>query len=251
VLLPAVTGWSVGRAVTGLTVQRPDGTLAGPVRLLLRDLAHLLDSLSVFVGWLWPVADERGRTFADLLAGTEVHRMAAERRPRNASSLTVGVFGTAALLCVVVAALGQLLVYQRDRGIDTARTQIAAQGPKIVEQMLSYQPESLPDDFARAQSLATDGYREQLAEQQQHVLEQGGKPVPNAYRVVNSSVLSDPAPTPNRVAMLLFMQGQRGDQGKERFISATVRVTFAKVGAQWRVDSLTPVTKAVAVEDGK
>jgi Mce-associated membrane protein len=52
--------------------------------------------------------------------------------------------------------------------------------------------------------------------------------------------------------MLLFMQGQRGEVGKQRFISATVRVPFAKSApAQWRVDDLTVVTKPLPAEDGK
>ena len=50
-LLPAITGWSLGRAVAGVAVSRPDGEAVGPWRLLLRDIAHLLDTASL-VGWL-------------------------------------------------------------------------------------------------------------------------------------------------------------------------------------------------------
>lgn len=245
VLLPTITGWSLGRAVTGVTVQRRDGTPVGPGRLLLRELAHLLDTVSVFVGWLWPLWDQQNRTFADMLTRTEVRRIDPRRLPRNLAVLTAAVFAAAAVLTVAAAAVSYLLVYQRDRGIDTARTQVAAQGPKAVEQMLSYDPQSLADDFARAQSLATEHYRTQLVDQQQVV--QKGKLSPNQYWVVNSSLLSA---TPNRATMLLFMQGQRGDKGKERFISATVRAVFAKSGAQWLVDDLIPVTEPLPAEDG-
>lgn len=240
VLLPAITGYSLGRAATGITVQRPAGAPAGPWRLLLRDVAHLLDTGSVFIGWLWPLWDQRGRTFADMLLGTEARRASGERVPGRASALVGAVFLAAALLCAGAAAVSYLAVYQHDRGIDTARTEVAAHGPKMVEQMLSYDPASLPDDFARAQSLATDHYREQLVEQQQVV--QKTKPVPNQYWVVNSSVVSDPAPTPERATMMLFLQGQRGHKDHERFISATVLVDFVKSGGQWRVDALTPIT---------
>lgn len=74
-LLPTITGWSLGRALTGIRVVRRDGSAIGPWRLLVRDLAHLVDTLSLFVGWLWPLWDSRRRTFADLLLRTEVRRV--------------------------------------------------------------------------------------------------------------------------------------------------------------------------------
>jgi Mce-associated membrane protein len=44
--------------------------------------------------------------------------------------------------------------------------------------------------------------------------------------------------------MLMFMQGRRGAAPEERYISATVRVSFAKNGdSGWRVDDLTVLTK--------
>ncbi|UQX13306.1 RDD family protein [Candidatus Mycobacterium methanotrophicum] len=247
-LLPSITGWSLGRAALGIAVVRSgDGAAVGPWRLLMRDLAHLLDTVSVFVGWLWPLWDQRRRTFADMLVRTEVRRAELRRLPRNVPALVAVVFLTAALLCVSGAAVSYLVVYQHDRATEVARAQIALQGPKIVKQMLTYDPKSLQDDFTRAQSLTTDKYREQLVTQQQAV--QKAKLVPNEYWVTDSSVLSA---SPHRATMLLFLQGERGDPGKERPISATVRVTFANSsGAQWRVDDLTVVTKPLPAEDGK
>ncbi len=243
-LLPATTGWSLGRVVFGIAVVRKDGASVGPWRLLLRDLAHLLDTVSVFVGWLWPLWDGRRRTFADLLVGTEVRRAQPRRAPRNAPALVAVVFLTAALLCVAGAVVSYQVVYHYDRASQRARGQIASQGPKIVAEMLSYRPESLPADFARAQSLVTDNYREQLEAEQQAV--QKKKPVANEYWVTNSSVLSA---SPHRVTMLLFLQGRRGDPGNERPITATVRATFADPAAQWRVDDLTVLTKPLPAED--
>lgn len=248
-LLPAVTGWSFGRAAVGIAVVPRGDTptrSVGPWRLLVRDLAHFVDTVSLFVGWLWPLWDQRRRTFADMLARTEVRRAKLQRVPRNIAALAAVIFLTSALLCIMGAAVSYQVVYQHDRATDQARAQIAVQGPKIVTQMLSYNPKSLRDDFAHAQSLTTDNYREQLVPQQQAV--QKAKPVPNEYWVANSAVLSA---APHRATMLLFLQGQRGDPGKERPISATVRVRFAKSAAQWRVDDLTVVTKPVPVEDGK
>lgn len=238
-LLPAVTGWSLGRALCRIVVVRRDGAAVGPWRLLLRDLAHLLDTLSVFVGWLWPLWDPRRRTFADLLLHTEVRRLEPEQVPRNRRRLTAGVMLTTALLCVGGAALGYAVVYRHDQAIEQTRAQIATKGPKIVEDILSYEPKSLDDDFARARSLTTDTYGEQLAAQQETVKK--GQPVSNEYWVTNSSIQSA---TPDRATMLLFMQGQRGAPPHQRYISATVRVSFTKsADARWLVDELTVVTK--------
>ncbi|WP_142277868.1 RDD family protein, partial [Mycobacterium avium] len=210
----------------------------GPWRLLLRDLAHLLDTASI-VGWLWPLWDSRRRTFADMLAGTEVRRLAPEQVPPHITRWAAAAVLGAAAVCLGGAAMSYGVVYSADRAADQTRAQIATQGPKIVAQMLTYDPKSLHDDFARAQSLATDKYRRQLQTQQDVV--QKGNPVINEYWVTNSSIESA---SRDRATMLLFMQGRRGAATEVRYISATVRVSFAKVGENtWRVDDLTVLTK--------
>jgi Mce-associated membrane protein len=243
-LLPASTGWSLGRAALRIAVVRRDGTPVGPARLLLRDLAHVVDTVSVFVGWLWPLWDERRRTFADMLVRTEAQWSQPQRMPRKTPTLVAVVFLTATLLCALGAAVSNLM-YQHDRAADRTRAEISSRGPKIVAQMLSYHPASLQADFEHAQSLVTDNYREKLVAEQQAV--QKGKPVTNEYEVPNSSVLSA---SPHRATMLLFLQGQRGDANKQRLISATVRVTFAGSADKWRVDDLTVVTKPLPREEG-
>jgi Mce-associated membrane protein len=245
-LLPTVTGWSLGRALCGITVVNRDGEGIGVWGLLLRDLAHLLDTASV-VGWLWPLWDSRRRTFADMLLHTEVRQVEPDQRPPNMRRWTAVVVLVAAILCLGGAAVSYAVVYHPDRASDQTRAQIAVQGPKIVAQMLTYDPKSLHDDFARAQSLATDKYRRQLADQQNIVLK--GNPVINEYWVTDSSVESA---TPDRATMLLFMQGRRGVAPDERYISATVRATFAKDGKDhWRVDDLTVLTKPKQPGNGK
>ncbi|ATA27372.1 putative transmembrane protein [Mycobacterium lepraemurium] len=236
--VPVINGWSLGRALAGIAVTRRTGATPGPRRLLLRDLAHLLDTVSI-VGWLWPLWDSRRRTFADMLAGTEVRRLAPEQVPPHITRWAAAAVLDAAAVCLGGAAMSYGVVYSPDRAVDQTRAQIATQGPKIVAQMLTYDPKSLHDDFARAQSLATDKYRRQLQTQQDVV--QKGNPVINEYWVTNSSIESA---SRDRATMLLFMQGRRGAAPEVRYISATVRVSFAKVGENtWRVDDLTVLTK--------
>jgi Mce-associated membrane protein len=176
-----------------------------------------------------------------------VRRVEPDEQPPHIRRLTAAAVLTAAALCVVGAVVSCLVVYSPDRATDQTRAQIATQGPKIVSQMLTYDPKSLHDDFARAQSLATDKYRGQLAAQQDVV--QKGNPVINEYWVTDSSIESA---TPDRATMLLFMQGRRGAAPGERYISATVRVSFAKGGdGRWRVDDLTVLTKPKPPGNGK
>lgn len=245
-LLPTLTGWSLGRGVFGIALVRRDGTAIGPWRLLLRDLGHLLDAASL-VGWLWPLWDSRRRTFADMLLSTEVRRVEPHRPSPHMWRCAAAAALTAVAVCLGGAAVSYLVVYSRDRASDQTRAQIQAQGPKIVAQMLTYDPKSLRDDFARARSLATDKYRGQLAAQQDVV--QKGTPVINEYWPNDCSVQSA---TPDRATLLLFLQGRRGTAPDERYISATVRVEFAKGGDEhWRVDDLTVLTKPKPSGGGK
>jgi Mce-associated membrane protein len=233
-LLPTMTGWSLGRALFGIAVRKRDGSVVGVSRLVARDVAHLLDTAALFIGWLWPLWDRRRRTFADLLLRTEVHNV--QRPQRDMHRPTAAALVAATVLCAAGVGLSYLVVYRHDRAVDSARGQIAEQGPRIVEQMLSYSVDTLQQDFSHAQSLTTDAYRPQLIAQQQAVQKAGA--TTNEYWAVSSAVLSA---TPAQASMLLAMQGQRGADTKDlKFITATVRVDFDKSrDGQWRIANLT------------
>ncbi|MGV0794830.1 RDD family protein [Mycolicibacterium sp. XJ1819] len=237
-LLPTITGFSLGRALCGITVRTRGGAPVGVWRLSAREVAHVLDTAALFLGWLWPLWDRRRRTFADLLLRTEVHTV--DRPTRDVRRPTAWVLIAATLVSVLAVGLSYLVVYRQERAVDIARQQVAEQGPRIVEQMLSYQKETLQQDFSHAQSLTTDAYRPQLIAQQQAVQEAGASS--NEYWAVSSAVLSA---TPRNAAMLLAMQGQRGVDPKDlKFITATVRVDFEKSDeGQWRVANLTVLKK--------
>jgi Mce-associated membrane protein len=238
IVLPTVKGFSLGRAVAGIRVVRAEGGEPGVVRLLLRELAHLLDTAAVFIGWLWPLWDKNNRTFADLLTHTEVR--VVEPPERNVRTLAAQVLIGAMVLSAAAAGLGYAMVYRHERAVDQARAQIAEQGPRIVEQMLSFSKDTVQADFARAQGLATDAYRAQLIQQQQAV-EKAGL-VPNQYYAVSSAVL---APVDlSHAAMLIALQGQRGANANDlKFITATVRVDFDRSGDEWRVSNLQVLKK--------
>ncbi|BBZ09778.1 RDD family protein [Mycolicibacterium doricum] len=233
VLLPSLTGWTLGRALCGIRVVRRGGAAAGLGRLLLRDVAHLLDTAALFVGWLWPLWDRRNRTFADLLMKTEVRVVA--RPERDMRRLVGKVLIGAVVVAVTAVAVSYLAVYRQGQERDGLRAQIAEQGPRIVEQMLSYGADTMDEDLNHAQALTTEAYRPQLVAQQD-IVRKGGA-TSNEYWAVSSAVLSA---SMDEAAMLLAMQGQRGTTAEDlKFITATVRVDFDRIGENWRVDNLT------------
>ena len=246
-LLPSLVGWTMGRAVAGIRVTTPSGGSVGSIRLMGRDIAHLLDTAALFVGWLWPLGDKRHRTFADLLLRTEVRVVDPVEAPRRDVRRIAGcVLLAAAVLCSAGGGLGYLKVYRHDRALEQARTEITEQGPRIVEQLLSYGTKTVTEDFARAQALATDGYRPQLVQQQQAVQKAGV--TDNEYWSVSSAVLSA---TTDRAAMLLALQGQRGsDTNSLKFITATVRADFEKSNGRWQVAVLTVLKKPLTGQSG-
>lgn len=233
-LLPAATGWSLGRSLVGIRVVHPDGTPPGPWLLLLRDAAHLLDTAPLLLGWLWPLIDGRGRTFADVLARTEV-RYVEGAVPDRRRQVVIAV-ASAAGLATVAAGIGYLIVYRDQIAAAKTREAIAVEGPKLVADMLSYSAKSVQEDFAHDQTLVSDSYRPELTKQQESVRRM---PVDNQYWVTNSAVLSASA---DRATMLLLLQGQRGTAPGQRFITASVRADYVKSGDGWLIDNLTVLT---------
>jgi uncharacterized RDD family membrane protein YckC len=69
------TGQTMGKKAVGIAVldaaQRPLG--AGLT--MARQVAHVLDFLPCFLGYLWPAWDAEKRTFADMIMQTRVHRL--------------------------------------------------------------------------------------------------------------------------------------------------------------------------------
>lgn len=71
--LEGETGASPGKRVTGLrTVNLTSGEVIGGGMGIVRYLAHFVDSLICYIGWLFPLWDEKRQTIADKIVGTVV-----------------------------------------------------------------------------------------------------------------------------------------------------------------------------------
>ncbi|WP_434594013.1 RDD family protein [Streptomyces sp. A5-4] len=67
------TGQTTGKKVLGISLHREaDGSTLGFGMAFMRKLAHVLDSIACYLGWLWPLWDIKKQTFADKVCGTVV-----------------------------------------------------------------------------------------------------------------------------------------------------------------------------------
>lgn len=70
------TGQSLGKRATGIRlVGVVGGRPVGFGRAVLRQVAHLLDTLPLYLGYLWPLWDDARQTFADKVCATVVVRV--------------------------------------------------------------------------------------------------------------------------------------------------------------------------------
>ncbi len=66
-------GQTTGKKVLRISVRRQaDGTTLGFGMAFVRKLAHIVDGLPCYLGWLWPLWDVRRQTFADKMCSTVV-----------------------------------------------------------------------------------------------------------------------------------------------------------------------------------
>ncbi|WP_446211786.1 RDD family protein [Micromonospora sp. IBSANI012] len=67
------TGRSWGKKALGVSLLREStGQPIGMGKAFLRDLAHVADTLTCYIGWLFPLWDTKRQTFADKIVKTVV-----------------------------------------------------------------------------------------------------------------------------------------------------------------------------------
>lgn len=65
-------GQTIGRKVAGVKLVNTQGQPIGAGMAFVRDLAHVIDSLICYVGWLFPLWDAKRQTIADKILNTSV-----------------------------------------------------------------------------------------------------------------------------------------------------------------------------------
>jgi RDD family len=67
------TGYTIGRGVAGAKlVKESTGEPPGMLLAFVRDIAHIVDSIICYIGWLFPLWDNKRQTLADKIMSTVV-----------------------------------------------------------------------------------------------------------------------------------------------------------------------------------
>ncbi|MFF4043761.1 RDD family protein [Streptomyces sp. NPDC001816] len=75
IIMEGKTGQTVGKKALGIrTLKEETGQPLGGGMAFVRQLAHILDGLPCYLGYLWPAWDAKRQTFADKVCGSIVIR---------------------------------------------------------------------------------------------------------------------------------------------------------------------------------
>jgi uncharacterized RDD family membrane protein YckC len=78
------TGASLGKSWMKITVvSEQDGRPIGALMTFVRQLVHQLDGLACYVGYLWPLWDDKRQTFADKIMSTVVLQTESLPQPQQ------------------------------------------------------------------------------------------------------------------------------------------------------------------------
>ena len=73
------TGYTFGKTAVGIRlVNETSGQPMGALMCFVRQIAHYVDSLVCYLGWLWPLWDAKNQTLGDKIMGTVVIIQAAD-----------------------------------------------------------------------------------------------------------------------------------------------------------------------------
>jgi uncharacterized RDD family membrane protein YckC len=80
------TGQTIGKKIVGLkVVKEQTGQPIGPGMSIVRQIAHVVDNIICYIGWLFPLWDAKKQTIADKIMGTVV--LVVPKQPFNTQDL--------------------------------------------------------------------------------------------------------------------------------------------------------------------
>ena len=152
------------------------------------------------------------------------------------------------LALALIAAVGLaswmfFFIYQPDRETDAAAAASAIQAAKDgTVAILSYAPESLDDDFAKAKSKLTGDFLSYYSQFTEQIVAPAAKQkaVKTKASVVRAAV-SELHPDSAVVLVFINQTSQSADRPDASFINSSVRVTMQKVDGGWLISTFDPV----------
>lgn len=240
------TGRTIGKLLAGIRTVRPEtASPPGALRALGREVAHVIDTVPLLAGWLWPLRDRRGQSFADKLADTVVITDAAaeaadpRRHPRTAA---LGIFAAFAAALVGLAATQYFHDYLRNQ----ATAEISGRAQDIAQQstveLLSYHAATVEKDLGAASSKLTGSFKDYYDNYVKSFVIPTAKEksVDTQARSVGSALVS----ADDRHATVLVFINQTtttADNPQPAQMASTVRVQLTKVGNDWLIAEFEPI----------
>ncbi len=179
-------------------------------------------------------------------SSTEPKRGVIGRTSRAARKHWAAVMLALALVAAVgLASWMYFFIYQPDRETDAD----AAAGASAIQAakdgtvaILSYAPESLDDDFAKAKSKLTGDFLSYYSQFTEQIVAPAAKQkaVKTKASVVRAAV-SELHPDSAVVLVFINQTSQSADRPDASFINSAVRVTMQKVDGGWLISSFDPV----------
>jgi Mce-associated membrane protein len=248
VVRQGTTGRTLGKYVVGIRTAGPvDAAAPGIARALWREVAHVVDTVPLLIGWLWPLRDGRRQSFADKLADTTVLRAGPHEdvEPHRRNSIryaALGVFVLFAASLVGLAATQYVCDYRRDRAVDQAESVARDQASQATIALLSYHSDTVAADLGAATSRLTGAFRDYYTKYTKNVVIPAAqqKKVDTQADVAASALVS----ADDRQATVLVFINQTtttADNPQPSKMSSTVRVHLEKVGDKWLVSEFEPI----------
>jgi len=241
------TGQTLGKMMVDIRiVQLADNAAPGIGRALFHEVAKVLNTVPLFIGWLWPLRDNCGQTFADKLANTAVVR---DTRPTVSGGSRViaersalGIYAVLALVLVGLTATQYAFNYRRDQVTEQIQSNAAQIASQATVALLSYKPDTVAADLTAASSRLTGDFLAYYTKYTKDVV------IPTAVQEkVNTQAEAAGAALVSadheHATVLVFINQTTTSASNQQpdKISSTVRVDLVKVGTTWLVSQFAPI----------
>lgn len=242
VVRQGLTGNTLGKSATCISTENVNGeSRIGVMRAGARQVAHVIDTVPLLVGWLLPLRDPKRRTLADRIAGTRVVKHDGPPASRVVWS-SVAVMAAAAVAVAGLVAVQYFDQHRQDQAVAEAHQDIAEIAQASTIALLSYQPDTVDADLQSAAGRLTGGFLDYYSKYTKEVVIPAAKEkkVDTQAEAVGSGVVSADA---DRATVLVFINQTTTtvDNPQPSKVASTVQVSLVKVDGRWLVDEFKPI----------
>ena len=236
------SGITLGKSAMSIATEGArTGRPIGIVRSAARQMTHVIDTVPLLVGWLYPLRDRKRRTFSDMVHGTRV--VAREQAaPARTVSWSFGVLAATVLSVGALVATQYFDQYRQDQTSATAYDDVAKVAQSSTIALLSYQPDSVEADLDSAAKHLTGGFLEYYSKYTKEVVIPAAKEkkVDTQAEAVGAGVVSADS---HRATVLVFINQTTTTAANPQptKVASTVQVDLVNTDGRWLVDEFKPI----------